>query len=245
MTEELIKLKDDDYYYGEGGKKYLSNSDIRQLLTNPNLFRKKKEYTRALLFGKYFHTSILEPEKKDNPEFWSVDASTRNTNRYREAVEHIEGGLLMLNKEKEEIDNCVKAINSNIEFCDSIYDEDNEFEVPAIVEIGGVKWKGKADIVCKDFLIDLKTTYNIRDFKWSAKKQNYDSQAYVYQQLFDKPLIFYVVDKKTLELGIFNPSEDFLESGRLKVEKAIEVYNKFFSKEATHDINTYIHYEVL
>ena len=27
---------------------------------------------------------------------------------------------------------------------------------------------------------------------------NYDSQAYIYQQLFDKPVKFYIIDKKTL-----------------------------------------------
>ena len=31
----LEKLKDDEHYYGDFGKKYLSNSDIAKLLLNP------------------------------------------------------------------------------------------------------------------------------------------------------------------------------------------------------------------
>ena len=34
--EDVIeKLRDDEHYYGDFGKKYLSNSDIKTLLTNP------------------------------------------------------------------------------------------------------------------------------------------------------------------------------------------------------------------
>ena len=94
-------------------------------------------------------------------------------------------------------------------------------------------------------LIDLKTTSNIKDFKYSARKYNYDSQAYLYQQFFNKPLVFYVVDKLTLELGIYHPSQKFLEYGKEKVERAIEVYNKFYSKDAKEDIETYVIKEVL
>ena len=105
--------------------------------------------------------------------------------------------------------------------------------------------EGKADIVCTDKLIDLKTSGNIKDFKWSARKYNYDSQCYIYQKLFGKPLEFYVVDKTTKMLGIFKPTPIFLERGKEKVIKAVEVYNSFFSKEADQDINEYFIEDVL
>ena len=136
-------------------------------------------------------------------------------------------------------------MKNNLEFYEAVYDDDNDFEVPAIHEYLGKKWKGKADIVGKDILIDLKTTSNIKDFKYSARKYNYDSQAFLYQQFFDKPLVFYVVDKLTYELGIYYPSETFLNYGKEKVERAVEVYNKFFSEDATEDIETYVIKETL
>ena len=35
MKDVLKKLENDEHYYGEFGKQYLSNSDISTLLTNP------------------------------------------------------------------------------------------------------------------------------------------------------------------------------------------------------------------
>jgi hypothetical protein len=37
--EVLEKLKDDKLYYGEYGKQFISNSDIRTLMTNPLEFK--------------------------------------------------------------------------------------------------------------------------------------------------------------------------------------------------------------
>jgi|TARA_R110000824_G_scaffold31328_1_gene102016 hypothetical protein len=245
MKNIIEKLRDDNHYYGEFGKQYLSNSDIITLLTDPKSFRKDKEMTKAMLLGRYFHTAMLEPDKLNSEEYFTIDASSRNTKKYKEEIAEYNRPLMMLIKEREEINKAIHSMKNNLEFYDSIFDDGNEFEVPIIKEVMGMMWKGKADIVGKNILIDLKTTSNIKDFKYSARKYNYDSQAYLYQQFFDKPLVFYVVDKLTLELGIFYPSEHFLINGKEKVEKAIEVYKKFYSKDATEDIENYIIKEIL
>ena len=127
----------------------------------------------------------------------------------------------------------------NLDMYDLIRNPENIYELPAIAEIEGKMWKGKADIITADKVIDIKTTGNIDKFKWSANDYNYDSQAYIYQELFGKPLIFLVIDKTTHALGIFRPSEDFIRRGELKVERAIEVYSKFFSEDAQHTIEDY------
>jgi len=241
----LDKLRDDDHYYGDFGKQYLSNSDIITLLTDPKTFRKPKDFTMPMLLGRYFHTAMLEPEKLVSEEFNSIEVASRNSKKYKEEILGYGRQLMMLDKEKAQIDNAVSLMKNNLEFFEDIYDDENQFEVPAVQEVMGMMWKGKADIVGKDFLIDIKTTGRIKDFKYSAKKYNYDSQAYLYQQFFDKPMVFYVVDKTTFELGIYHPSQSFLMGGREKVEKAIEVYNKFYSKDAEEDIENYIIREVL
>ena len=63
--------------------------------------------------------------------------------------------------------------------------------------------------------------------------------------LFEKPLVFYVIDKNTEQLGVFSTTEAFLDKGREKVERAVEVYNKFFGEKATEDINQYFMNEEL
>ena len=243
MSDIITRLREDSDYYGTFGSSYLSNSDIDALLNNPKEFKKKKEKTKPMLEGSYFHTSLLEPEKLINFEI--VEASSRNTNIYKDAISKSSEDILLLRSEKEELDSLVSTIKSNLFFYDNIYAEGNIYEEPAVMEMFGINWKGKCDIITNDFLIDIKTTSKIDDFKWSAKKYNYDSQCYIYQQLFDKPLVFYVIDKTSHRLGIFEPSEDFILGGRDKVMRAVEVYNKFYSESATEDISNFFITETL
>jgi hypothetical protein len=128
---------------------------------------------------------------------------------------------------------------------DKMTEENNQYELPAVGMIKGVMWKGKADIVCDDCIIDLKTTSNILEFKWKAYRYNYDSQAYIYEQLFGKRLVFYVIDKSTNQLGIIKASDDFIRSGELKVERALDVYHRFFGDNPTEDVNSFIIEETL
>lgn len=228
-------LKDDVSYYGEFGKQYLSNSDISTLLTNPKAFGISRPDNANFAKGRLFHQLILEPEKASEWEF--VDVASRNTKAYKEFISERDVEFALLQKEADEISQLVTTMMANVDFYDDIRHDENQYEVPAVGEIEGVMWKGKADIVHPDMIIDLKTTSNIDDFKWSARKYNYDSQCYIYQQLFGKPLVFYVIDKTNNMLGIFRPTEEFIRGGADKVRRAVDVYNKFFGDNATEDIN--------
>lgn len=233
----LALLNDDKEYYGGVGKNYLSNSDIGTLLTNPKDFGKSREDSKAFMDGRFFHQLLLEPEKAEATPF--VDVSTRNTKEYKNYCEENNLPFCMLKKEQDEVRELVNTMKGNITFYDEIYKDGNQFEVPAVGTIQGMMWKGKADIVGNDFLIDLKTTGDIQKFKYSAKAYNYDSQCYIYQQLFGKPLVFYVIDKTTGVLGIFKPSPEFIESGERKVARAIEVFSKYFGNKPTDNIDNY------
>lgn len=231
----LTKLKDDVQYYGDFGKQYLSNSDIGTLLTNPKCFGLSRPDNANFAKGRLFHQLILEPEKAKDWKF--VDIASRNSKAYKEHVLESNVEFALLQKEADEIQHLVKVMMSNMDFYDVIRNDGNEYEVPSVGEIEGVMWKGKADIVHPEMIIDIKTTSKLDDFKLFARRYNYDSQCYIYQQLFGKPLVFYVIDKTTGMLGIFRPTEDFIRGGREKVRKAVDVYNKFFSEDATEDIN--------
>jgi hypothetical protein len=230
-------LRDDKEYYSGIGKNYLSNSDIGTLLSNPKHFGAIREDNKAFMEGRYFHQLILEPEKAKSV-LW-VDASSRTTKIYKDFCEERNIEFCLLKKEVDDVEKLVSIINSNITFFDELYREGNQYEVPAVGEIHGMMWKGKADIVANDIIIDLKTTSDIDKFKWNAKKYNYDSQCYIYQKLFDKPLVFYAIDKISGVLGIFRPTEEFIKSGEDKVIRAIEVYNKYFSETATENVENY------
>ena len=238
MSEEILNLlKEDEQYYSGVGKNYLSNSDIGTLLKNPREFGKERPDNVNFLKGRLFHQLILEPHKVLNPfSVNCIDVTSRNTKAYKEQSE---GKIMLLKKEVDEIIELTKLMLGNIDFFDMIREEGNSYEVPAIKEIKGTMWKGKADIVNQRVLLDLKTTSDINKFKWSAREYNYDSQAYIYEQLFGKPLMFLVVDKNTKALGLFEPTVEFIERGERKVEQAIEVYNSFFIDNAPQNIDNY------
>ena len=226
--EALKALEDDTNYYGDFGKKYLSNSDISTLLTNPLALGQKMANRPAFLVGGYFHTAILEPEKLKN--FKIVEATTRNTKAYKE----ISGGeMCLLKHEVDQIELMTEKMLSNEVCRDLIRSGNVEYEQPEITELEGQLWKGKADIVNHDekLIIDLKTTADITKFKYSASKYNYDSQAYIYSKLFGYEMLFIVIDKNTHQIGIFDCSPEFYARGKDKVERAVQAYELFYKSE--------------
>lgn len=226
--EIINRLKNDEDYYGSFGKQYLSNSDIKTLLSNPLALHKDRSMSSAFLVGGYFHTAILEPDKLK--KYKIIKSSSRNTKIYKE----LSGGeMCLLQDEVDRIELMLDKINSNKICMDLIRNANVEYETPGITELFGNKWKGKADIINHDekVIIDLKTTNDLDSFRFSAKKYNYDSQAYIYSHLFGYEFMFIVVDKNTHQIGLFDCSTEFLERGQYKVEKASEVYDLFYKSE--------------
>tara|TARA_R110002020_G_scaffold202991_2_gene406303 strand:- start:6184 stop:6915 length:732 start_codon:yes stop_codon:yes gene_type:complete len=233
--EIINRLKNDEDYYGSFGKQYLSNSDIQTLLSNPLALHKDRSMSSAFLVGGYFHTAILEPDKLK--KYKIIKSSSRNTKIYKE----LSGGeMCLLQDEVDRIELMLDKVNSNRICVDLIRNANVEYETPGITELFGNKWKGKADIINHDdkVIIDLKTTNDLDSFRFSAKKYNYDSQAYIYSHLFGYEFMFIVVDKNTHQIGLFDCSTEFLERGQYKVEKASEVYDLFY-KSKDFDPNQY------
>ena len=224
----IEKLRDDEHYYGPFGKKYLSNSDIGTLLTNPLALGKQQAARPAFLVGGYFHTAILEPDKLS--KFKIIEATTRNTKVYKE----ISGGeLCLLQHEVDAIELMTEKMLAN-DICKGlIRDSNTEYETPGITELEGHLWKGKADIINHNekLVVDLKTTADLNKFRYSASKYNYDSQAYIYSKLFGYEMIFIVIDKTTHQIGIFDCSPEFYERGKDKVERAVQAYELFYKSE--------------
>ena len=247
MKESKIKqvledLRNDDYYYGKEGKKFLSNSDIKQLLRNPEKFQQPWGDSSNFLHGKYVHVSILEPEKVK--DFKIIDSSTRSTKKYKEES----GGVMcLLENEMEHLNFLVDRLKKNdVSRGLLIEGEDIEYEVPGIKKLGSQWWKGKADVINRDrnFIIDIKTTADINKFKWNAKNYNYDSQAYIYSTIFGMDFLFVVIDKNTAEVRLFECDDSFIQGGALKVELAEQAYEKWILPENV-DFNQRVEFDTL
>jgi hypothetical protein len=203
MNKENVieKLRNDEHYYGDFGKKYLSNSDIKALLTNPLALGKPSEPRPAFLVGGYFHTAILEPDKLK--KYLVIPSSTRNTKVYKE----MSGGeLCLLQHEVDAIEKLTDIMLDNDVCKAMIRDSNTEYETPGIKEIEGEMWKGKADIINHNekLVIDLKTTND---------------------------MVFIVIDKNTGQLGIFDCSPEFYAKGKDKVQRAVEAYRLFYKQD--------------
>ena len=90
-------------------------------------------------------------------------------------------------------------------------------------------------------IIDLKTTANIRDFMYSANKYSYDLQAALYLDLFDADdFIFLVVDKRTLDVGVYTITAGFIDSGLKKLQEATDAYKNYVMSD--YDLQQYTFY---
>tara|TARA_R100001594_G_scaffold126165_2_gene163313 strand:- start:788 stop:1579 length:792 start_codon:yes stop_codon:yes gene_type:complete len=248
----IEKLRQDKHYYGKFGQQFLSNSDIKVLANEPKRFRAKVETNNALEEGRYFHQLILEPHKaKDFP---MVEASTRNSKDYKDYLE------------KNKLDFCLKKSEADLikECADWFMNEDNNatkslrelifsfealHEEPTIAELHGHKFKAKADVICKDIIIDLKTTSkNVANInRYTFDEYGYSSQAYVYQKLFGMPICFVFIGKTKkyygtkpqefyYDVAIINPSESTLQNGEQKVQEALLIYDKYYGENADSNI---------
>ena len=225
--EILKRLENDEDYYGDFGKKFLSNSNISTLMNNPLALGNDIIRSNALVIGSYFHVAILEPDKLK--KFKIIDATTRNTKVYKE----LSGGeICLLQHEVDKIDLMIEKVLEN-DVCTSLIRGNVDYEVPGITDIEGNFWKGKADILNHDdkLIVDLKTTGDINSFAYSAKKYNYDSQAYIYKHIFGYDMVFLVVDKTTHQIGLFDCSEAFYQRGYDKVIAASNIYDLFYKTE--------------
>ena len=144
-TEIIERLRNDEDYYGKFGKQYISNSDIYTLLNNPLAYGTPMKPSAAFLVGGYFHTAILEPDKLK--KYKVIESSTRNTKAYKE----MSGGeLCLLQHEVDKIELMQEKLMNLDIAADLIRGTDgklNDYEVPAVKEIAGMMWKGKADII--------------------------------------------------------------------------------------------------
>lgn len=243
--EEIIeKMYDDDFYYGYLGKQALSSSSLKKLLSSPNEYLRSLEEEDAtesqpLRDGKLFHWNVLEPEKFE--ELRVIDVASKNTKAYKEAK--AEFGEVYCRNEIEKAESLASVLKANKPAMAFL--ENADFEVPQIDVIDGIPFRGKADIVQGTKIIDLKTTADLEGFNFSAYRFGYDLQAYLYLQLFPQAeeFIFVVIDKKTKDIGIFDCSEEFLESGKKKLEQGIENYKFFF--EGDVELSQFVRYGTL
>lgn len=238
--QELIdNMYNDEFYYGYLGKQALSSSSLKMVLQSPKTYKYVTKYgqneTQPLRDGKLFHTMILEPHKID--ELTIVDVATKAGKAYKEAK--AEGLQVYTTNEIKAAERLADAILRNDEAVH--YMSKAQFEIPEIAMIDGIPFRAKADILKPNQIIDLKTTTGLNEFRYSADKYSYDLQAYLYREMFKvDEFVFVCIDKGSLDIGIFECSDEFYEKGKRKLEQGIANYKYFFGEDSDVDLNQYV-----
>ena len=241
---DIIKrMYDDDFYYGYLGSNALSSSSAKKLLQSPKAYLKSlnvNSNAQPLRDGRLVHLSVLEPHKVK--DLTIVDGS-KATKAFKQAVLELGSENVYTRSEF----NNANAIANSVLKCSEVTKllQGAEFEVPQASMIEGLPFRGKADVLNGNVIIDLKTTGDITKFRWSAKHFSYDLQAALYMKMFDADaFIFVVVDKDTKDIMICDCSDEFIRTGLHKLDMAIEQYKYFFQDEMPN-LDNYVTHETL
>ena len=231
-SEIIEKMRDDEFYYGYLGVSALSSSSCTYLLDSPLKYQRSlsgvSQYSDAFSLGSLVHYKILEPEKFYDMNF--INVKSKRTKIFQDAVSEYGATKTFTLKEKYDAEDLSDVFLNN-SVCTSML-HNAKYEEPMIGEIDGIAFRGKADALSNQGLLDLKTTSGgIRSFRKSAYKYNYDMQCYIYCTLFDisyKDFTWVVIDKVSKGLGVFKCSKDFYKSGKSKTETAINIFRDYF-----------------
>ena len=251
-TDIIQALRDDNNYYGEFGRNFISASDIKVLVSSPDMYGVGTDDSLNLLKGTYMHRRLLQPETLG--DMIIVDATTRTIKAYKEVVDEnsIEGQpkpVFLLRHETNEMDILAKKAESNHAFVDGLQANKRTFEVeePMIGELFGYWFKGKADRINthRGFVADIKTTRSLSSFVRGFRSLGYHAQAYVYKTLFGLPVRFFVISKEDGRLGIYDVSDETLQQGEEYVKWGLERLEMYYGDNPTKDINQYYDYSLL
>lgn len=232
-----MNFNSDKEYYAD--RNYLTNSSLKLLHSSPMQFylwltnQQPNTSSPALEIGKAFHALVLEGVVN----FVGYDG-VRRGKEYM-AFKEENDGLIVLSKKEESLIYAMQDALAKCPEAQALLANEDDFslaEHPAVSEWDGIKIKGKADLYVerdfsKKFLVDVKTTGGtLEEFRRNARYMHYDQQAAIYCKLFNAEAFYFIAVTKSWphEVGVYECSQEFLNSGMRKADKAIERYKTLF-----------------
>lgn len=233
VAHEVQMLRNDANYYGAYGARFMSNTDVKNLIDDPLGFKQGSIDAANLAKGRLSHVLLFEPHKAHSLKL--SGAKDRRGADYKADCARLGESYLMLKRDFEEMAALVSRVKANMEIFELLFPPGAVYEDPNVFAYKGLWWKTKADSNASARVVDFKSTGDLSRFKYAAKEYCYDSQAFLYGMSYKKPVIFVVGEKGTGKLGVFECTQDFLESGRQKVIQALSNYDKYHNPETKSD----------
>ncbi len=217
-----------------------SNSSIGKLVGgDPREFLLPFPNHINLTKGSYFHDLCTQPEVAKEYHIISDDMH-RGSKEYKDLVIELgfkKGEVLMKRSEALQMETLADKMKEKSFFKMIMSQPDTLIEEPYIVKKYGVYWKMKQDIVIPSLklCVDLKTS-SADDFGDSCYKWGYHSQGSLYLTPHgeDWTFLFYVANKESGEIQMYEPSKEMLDAGDERVAKAARIYTEwkeYFDKQ--------------
>lgn len=238
LKEGINKCTNEQYH---SDKSYLSSSNLKMLLKNPEQFKKEviqgireNKQVNAFDEGNYAHSLILEPQHI--PDEYAFFPGFRKAGADWVLFKEMNKGKILLSKpQKHRVEKWVDAYRERKEAVKLISGGMPEHSVAG--DLMGVNIKVRADYinVDKGYVADVKTTSyqtDVDTFRHVVNTLNYDLSAALYCQMFEKyygrPFEFYfiVLGKRDMMCEVYKASEETMEKGSFLVREAIMKYKQ-------------------
>jgi exodeoxyribonuclease VIII len=245
--DTLIDFEDENVYYSD--TEYVTNSMLGRLDKSPQhlqiYLEGGKEDSKALSFGKAFHTMVLEPNKLDDT-IAVFEGKTRRGKVWDDfSMEHSDK-VIISSSEWDTLTSMYNVILKNNAATEFLSQSQKECVNIWQEGLTNLKCKGKADCVIDTgsgkILIDIKTTADasLDVFRRSCWKYGYDRQAAWYLDGFNATEFWFIVIEKTApyRIGIYKAGDELITEGRKKNRRLVDMYHEYFvTKEL--NINDY------
>lgn len=231
------------------GKSYLSYTSIKIAIEDMVSFEAYCRGTyykdsEALTFGSAYDCLLFEPEKFDE-RFIVMDDSKiiaeigggnpRITKAYKEWKANFKGNvggkrILSMDDNQMAIDMITRLMSTiayQVYLANALYQVEATGFINDIPVHGFLDAKGENEL--GEYIVDVKTTRNIKGFRRDVFAFGYDLQAYIYTQLTGISNYMWIVQQTSypFTIGLFICSERTLESGKRKFETGTEIIRSF------------------
>lgn len=213
----------------------LSFSSLKAFNTSPAHFvaykQRQQHETPAMRFGTAVHCAVLEPEKFA-AQYRELKVR-RGTAAYKAILEEHPNAKFLSATEWSELQKIKEAVEAH-PMATRLIEQATAFEQELVGAIYGHAFRGFADIIGPNFVVDLKTCQNSspQQFTNDAFRMKYHVQAYIYTQLLGQragqPIsdFWWIAVEKTSPFVVtcFQATPELIARGKEELERILDEF---------------------
>ena len=224
----------------------LSFSSIKAFSASPAHFiaykKRQQHETPAMRFGTAVHVATLEAERFD--EAYQVLKVRRGTAAYKAVVEQHPNATFLTQTEYDDVMRLRDAVKAH-PVASKLLEDCTAFEQELTGNVLGLPFRGFADGIADNYVVDLKTTQkgSPRDFTSDAYRQKYHIQGYIYtcllSQRLGKPIgehwLITVEKNSPYVVTCYRLTPEYIQRGKAELEKLVQLFREWDGENKGYD----------